>query len=114
MKKLLVLFLLVGVHAFGQGDIFHEASWLGWEHDDIADVEEFRMYCQLDTPNVVVGAATLVGTIIAPTMEWPIILSAGHWYCVVTAFSVAMGESAPSNEWEGTGRRWSPQNLQKK
>jgi len=114
-------FILAAVTpALSQGDYVHEAKRLTWDHDHPELVEEWRMYCQ-DTAGVVPGPSTLVASIAASdpgrvteVEEWIVGLAEGHYFCVVTAYSVALGESAPSNEWEGTVIDWSAAALRVK
>lgn len=119
-KAMIVLFLLVATTAAGQGDLVFKAGVLTWDYTPVQmtvleDQDgEFRMHCQVDTPGVVVGAPTLVGTIIPPIVIWPIILDTGHWYCVVVAAVPAESYvSGPSNEWEGTVVDLTPGGLRK-
>lgn len=110
MRNLIIsimLLLLVPALCMAQGDVVFEASLLEWDYSPgevaalVATGGEFRMYCQADTPGVVPDLGVLVGQIAPDTLEWIISMTRGHYYCIVTA-SNSIGESAPSNEWEGT------------
>ncbi len=109
MKRLFlaVFVLFVASNVFAQGDVVFQASRLGWDYSpaEIAALQaaggEFRMYCQPDTPGVVPDPSILVGQIAPDNLRWVIAMTAGHYFCVVTAATPAV-ESVPSNEWEGT------------
>ncbi len=109
---LIVLMLMVSTLAAAQGDVIFQSRQLTWDHDAVELVEQFNMYCQIDTPGVIIGAGTLVGSIPAPGMEWTLNLGLGNWFCVVTAaVPTTSFESPPSNEWEGTVVSMTPGNL---
>lgn len=100
-KSLLCLvFLLFASGIAGAQTTIVQSVPFAWNDSNPAGVtEEFKMYCQLDTPGVVIGSATLRATIAAPTTEWTNDLEPGLWYCVVTAAKPSIGaESGPSNE----------------
>lgn len=97
-RSLSILFLGIGA-ASAQTTIIQSVPFQ-WDDNNPAGItEEFRMYCQEDSPGVVIGAGTLRATIAAPTTQWVNDLTPGDWYCVVTAAKPSLGvESGPSNE----------------
>lgn len=116
MKKVVMMTVMMIVMTAtltqAQGDVIFQSRQLTWDHDAVELVEQFNMYCQIDTSGVIIGAGTLVGSIPAPDVVWTLNLGLGNWFCVVTAaVPTTSFESGPSNEWEGTVVSMTPGNL---
>lgn len=118
MKKIVMLIMMVLMMMMmsalvqAQGDVIFQPRQLTWDHEAVDLVEQFNMYCQPDSPGVIIGPGTLVGSVPGPDVVWTINLGLGNWFCVVTAAVPSMPfESGPSNEWEGTVVSMTPTGL---